>query len=52
MIKKMNTYQTLTLMVMVAGLIAATFEHAFAEAGEYPYFCLLHPNMVGAVGVS
>jgi plastocyanin len=31
---------------------AATFEHTFAEAGEYPYFCLLHPNMVGTVSVS
>jgi nitrite reductase (NO-forming) len=31
---------------------AGTFEHTFAEAGEYPYFCLLHPNMVGTVSVS
>jgi plastocyanin len=31
---------------------AATFEHTFATAGEYPYFCLLHPNMVGTVSVS
>jgi nitrite reductase (NO-forming) len=31
---------------------AATFSHTFAEAGEYPYFCLLHPNMVGTVSVS
>lgn len=31
---------------------AATFEHRFTEAGEYPYFCLLHPNMVGTVSVS
>jgi plastocyanin len=31
---------------------AATFEHTFAAAGEYPYFCLLHPNMVGTVSVS
>jgi aldose sugar dehydrogenase len=30
---------------------AATFEHTFAEAGEFPYFCLLHPNMVGTVSV-
>jgi plastocyanin len=29
-----------------------TFEHSFAEAGEYPYFCTLHPNMVGTVMVS
>ncbi len=28
-----------------------TFEHTFTEAGEYPYFCLLHPNMVGTVVV-
>src|ERR671918_270612 len=25
---------------------AGTFEHTFTEAGEYPYFCMLHPNMV------
>jgi nitrite reductase (NO-forming) len=31
---------------------AATFSHTFAEAGEYPYFCILHPNMVGTVSVS
>src|SRR5215218_4693808 len=28
-----------------------TFEYTFTEAGEYPYFCLLHPNMVGTVEV-
>jgi plastocyanin len=28
---------------------AATFDFTFTEAGEYPYFCLLHPNMVGTV---
>jgi plastocyanin len=28
-----------------------TFSHTFTEAGEYPYFCLLHPNMVGTVSV-
>ncbi|CAN5640240.1 hypothetical protein BH23THE1_BH23THE1_03760 [soil metagenome] len=26
-----------------------TFEHTFDTAGEYPYFCILHPNMVGTV---
>jgi glucose/arabinose dehydrogenase/plastocyanin len=26
-----------------------TFEHAFTSAGEYPYYCTLHPNMVGDV---
>jgi nitrite reductase (NO-forming) len=31
---------------------AGTFDFTFTEAGEYPYFCLLHPNMVGTVSVS
>ncbi len=26
-----------------------TFEHKFDTAGEYPYFCTLHPAMVGTV---
>jgi plastocyanin len=29
----------------------ATFSHTFTEAGEYQYFCTLHPNMVGTVNV-
>ncbi len=29
-----------------------TFRHTFTEAGEFPYFCALHPNMVGTVVVS
>jgi plastocyanin len=29
-----------------------TFSFTFTEEGEYPYFCLLHPNMVGTVNVS
>jgi hypothetical protein len=29
----------------------ATFEYTFTEAGDYPYFCILHPNMVGNVSV-
>ncbi|AFU58116.1 putative blue (type1) copper domain-containing protein [Candidatus Nitrososphaera gargensis Ga9.2] len=29
-----------------------TFSHTFEEAGEYPYYCALHPNMVGTVNVS
>jgi plastocyanin len=27
------------------------FSHTFTEAGEYPYFCLLHPNMIGTISV-
>ena len=26
-----------------------TFEHTFDTAGDYPYFCTLHPAMVGTV---
>jgi plastocyanin len=29
-----------------------TFSFTFTEAGEYPYYCMLHPNMVGTVNVS
>ena len=29
-----------------------TFSFTFTQAGEYPYFCMLHPNMVGTVSVS
>ena len=29
-----------------------TFEHTFEEAGEFPYYCAIHPNMVGTVSVS
>ena len=34
-----------------SGILApkGTFDFTFTEAGEYPYFCLLHPNMVGTV---
>ena len=28
------------------------FEHTFTKAGEYPYFCTIHPNMVGKIIVS
>jgi plastocyanin len=36
-----------------SGIMAPTrtFEHTFTEPGEYPYFCILHPNMVGTVSV-
>ncbi len=29
-----------------------TFSHTFEEAGEYPYYCGLHANMVGTVIVA
>jgi plastocyanin len=29
-----------------------TFSHTFTEAGEFPYYCGLHPNMVGTVMVA
>jgi predicted secreted protein with PEFG-CTERM motif len=29
-----------------------TFSHTFTEAGEFPYYCALHPNMVGTVMVA
>src|SRR5918995_1292034 len=29
-----------------------TPEYPFPESGDYPYFCILHPNMVGTVLVS
>jgi plastocyanin len=28
-----------------------TFSYTFDKEGEYPYFCTLHPNMVGTVSV-
>ena len=28
-----------------------TFSHTFAEAGEFPYYCAIHPNIVGTVNV-
>jgi plastocyanin len=31
---------------------AATFSHTFTEAGGYPYYCALHPNMIGTVIVA
>jgi nitrite reductase (NO-forming) len=29
-----------------------TFSHTFTEAGDYPSYCAIHPNMVGTVSVS
>src|SRR5215211_4378996 len=29
-----------------------TFSFTFTQAGDYPYFCMLHLNMVGTVSVS
>lgn len=39
--------------VFDSGLLGpgATFSHWFGEAGEYPYFCMLHPWMTGTVVV-
>ena len=31
---------------------ATTFSYTFEEAGEYPYFCVVHPWMAGMVTVS
>lgn len=28
------------------------YEHLFTAAGEYPYFCIVHPDMIGRVIVS
>jgi plastocyanin len=28
------------------------FEHIFTAAGEYSYFCVIHPDIVGKVTVS
>jgi len=32
-------------------MAGTTFEHTFDEAGDYPYFCMVHPWMVGTVTV-
>jgi plastocyanin len=29
-----------------------TYEFTFESAGEYPYYCILHPGMVGKVFVN
>ena len=34
--------------MMMAG---TTFSYTFEDAGEYPYFCMVHPWMVGTVSV-
>ncbi len=26
-----------------------TYNHTFSEIGEYPYFCILHPSMIGKI---
>lgn len=33
-------------------MAGTTFEYTFDEAGEYPYFCIVHPWMTGSVSVS
>ena len=35
--------------VLTAG---KTFSHKFAKTGEFPYFCQIHPTLVGKVVVS
>jgi plastocyanin len=37
-----------------SGMMATgkTFEHTFTTAGEYTYFCTIHPDMIGKVIVS
>ena len=30
-------------------ILGKTYIHAFSEVGEYPYFCELHPAMVGKI---
>ena len=37
------------LTVLIAG---KTFSHKFTKAGEFPYFCQIHPTLVGKVVVS
>lgn len=34
-----------------SGIMAPTrtFEQTFTQLGQYPYFCILHPNMIGTV---
>ncbi len=29
-----------------------TFSFTFTQAGDYPYYCMVHPNMVGTVSAS
>ena len=35
-----------SLIIIIPG---KTYIHTFAEIGEYPYFCVLHPAMVGKI---
>jgi plastocyanin len=44
-----NTGASFDSGMMGAGKI---FEHTFTTAGEYPYFCIVHPDMIGKVIVS
>jgi plastocyanin len=31
--------------------LGQTFSHEFTEAGEFPYFCTIHPDMTGTITV-
>ena len=33
-------------------MAGTTFSHTFDEAGEYDYFCMVHPWMIGKVSVN
>jgi len=43
--QEFNSSPNLDPLVIPSG----TFSHTFNEAGEFPYYCILHPNMVGTV---
>lgn len=45
---KFNSSPNLTNLISTG----KTFSHTFTSAGDYPYYCELHPNMVGTVKVS
>ena len=42
----MNGKEFDSIIIIIPG---KTYIHTFAEIGEYPYFCVLHPAMVGKI---